>query len=53
MDIQWIPIGRGSERNELEKVVESLKKRWQQRYDYRIEENVDQDERFRLLVKHR
>ncbi len=53
-DVNWIPIGKGDERAELEKVVETLKKRWQERWHYKIEEaasDVDSGT-FQLLVAH-
>ncbi len=55
-DTLWIPIGRGTEKTELEDMVQRLKRIWSERYDYRIEcddEDADENvERYRLLVKH-
>lgn len=55
-EMQWIPIGRGSQKAELEKVIEMLKRKWSSRYDYRIEQGTnqgDENEPYRLLVRHR
>ena len=51
--LQWIRIGQGSKKQELESVILTLKKRWQKRYKYRIDE-VEDDERqpFQLLIRH-
>ncbi|MFT7626279.1 MAG: hypothetical protein ACI9WU_005474 [Myxococcota bacterium] len=54
-DNQWIPIGCGSERSELEEVVDKLEDLWAERWAYRIEEAEDvgtTEEQFRLLVRH-
>ncbi len=53
--IKWIPIGRGTDRSELEEVVEKLEGLWEERWDYRIEEAEDDQDgegEFRLLVRH-
>lgn len=51
--VQWIRIGQGSKKQELEHVIAVLKKRWQQRYEFRIDENKTlQDDCFELLIKH-
>ena len=56
IDMQWIPIGRGTRKEELEKVIELLKRRWTSRYEYRIEHQANgscAQEPYRLFVKHR
>ena len=50
----WIPIGRGRVKDDLEKIIETLKEKWTERYDYRVqEEESNPDEPFQLLIKHR
>ena len=53
-EASWIPIGRGAKRAELEDIIAELKKRWEERYDYRIEEGEKASEElpFRLYLKH-
>ena len=51
--VQWIRIGQGSKKQELEHVIAVLKKRWQQRYEFKIDENEkSEDDRFELLIRH-
>ena len=57
MDVRWIPIGWGKERDELERIIRTLKDRWNGRYDYRIEEgdhakDASQPCPYRLFVRH-
>ena len=53
-EVQWIPIGRGREKADLEKVVRTLEERWRRRYEYRIERAEDEHpEPYRLFVKHK
>ena len=50
----WIPIGRGRVKDDLEKVIETLKEKWTERYEYRVtEEESNLEEPFQLLIKHR
>ena len=52
-EVQWIRIGQGSKKQELEHVITVLKKRWQERYEFRIDEKAkEKDERFELLIRH-
>jgi hypothetical protein len=54
-DRAWLRVGRGDAKAELERVVRALKRRWQHRYDYRIEpvEATDQQEKgYNLLIRH-
>ena len=49
----WIPIGRGSDRTRLERVISQLEAAWAGRWKYRIDEQADtQNERYQLLVCH-
>ncbi len=53
---QWIPIGRGCHKADLEKIMDTLKEKWSLRYDYRIDKPASKDmarEPYRLLVRHR
>jgi hypothetical protein len=52
----WICIGQGSKKQELQHVIAVLKKRWQQRYEFKIDEEsheeIEQSERYQLLIRH-
>jgi len=51
--MQWISIGRGSDRSQLEDIIATLQEQWKQRYKYRIKiDKEDLKKPYQLQVKH-
>jgi len=49
----WIPIGRGTDREQLQKIISKLESAWAGRWAYRIDERSEsKQEPYQLLVRH-
>ena len=51
---EWMLIGRGRAKGDLEKVIHLLKEKWLERYVYRVDKDraTSQEQPYRLMIKH-
>jgi len=51
---KWMTVGRGRAKADLEKVIQLLKEKWLERYEYRVDEDrkTSHEQPYRLMIKH-
>ena len=51
---EWMTIGRGRAKADLEKVIQLLKEKWLERYEYRVDrdQQTSREQPYRLMIKH-